>query len=107
MSEFTKGPWKAIMQRQTTTNEPIGFYIEAPAPRGGRIGWVDRAYGDTNLHAGYENAENIANANLIAAAPEMLEALKIAQSQLRHLTDSLYDAGKEKINVAIAKAEGK
>lgn len=51
-------------------------------------------------------AEEEANARLIAAAPKLLEALKIADAQLCNMRDSLYDEGKAKIRAAIAAAKG-
>lgn len=51
--------------------------------------------------------ERDANACLIAAAPELLAALKIAQSCLASTTsDSLYDSAKATIRAAIAKTGG-
>jgi hypothetical protein len=48
--------------------------------------------------------EVVANARLIAAAPDMLAALKEARAQVAHLTGKT--AVVERINAAIAKAEG-
>ena len=49
-----------------------------------------------------DELRNIANARLIAAAPELLEALEMAQLWLDY--DGRYDM--QKINAAIAKAKG-
>lgn len=59
-----------------------------------------------------ECAERDANAALIAAAPDMLAALKIAREQLRVHANADYPSGddieaEDAINAAIQKAEGK
>lgn len=59
-------------------------------------------YGDDEIKAAIK--EQQANASLISAAPELLEALEIADAQLVCLTDPLYDEGKKKIRIAITKA---
>lgn len=55
------------------------------------------------------NREQIANARLIAAAPDLLEAARVAESFLRHRTaESLGEAGvlaRRVIRAALAKAE--
>lgn len=51
--------------------------------------------------------QNTANASLIAAAPELLAALKVAQSCLAAMPqyqDGIYDNAKNSIAAAIAKA---
>lgn len=57
------------------------------------------------------DAEGLANAHKIAAAPEMLEALKVAVTTIKNLQFELNtcygDGALEEIEAAIAKAEGK
>ena len=61
-----------------------------------------------HLHGeGQKNAE--ANARLIAAAPELLEALKGAQQAFKGMPDDIaqeYPAERQAIDLAIAKATG-
>jgi len=54
----------------------LGWIIEVDTGRGGRIGWASRAYVDTNEEAQPESDEVFANAHLIAAAPDLLAALR-------------------------------
>lgn len=77
MSNFTPGPWR-ISERAGRLGKPAIFAADNPmciADLG--IGMDDRS---------------AANARLIAAAPEMFEALK-AFMQLPHLFDDVCDKG--------------
>jgi hypothetical protein len=89
MSEHTKGPWKAIDVHR-------GFIIEA----------TDYAY-DVAIVRNIGNHDNEANAALIAAAPELLQALKEivknCDDGFAVILGSLVEQGR----AAIAKAEGK
>ena len=85
-SKPTPGPW-AIEQRYTA------YAIEP------NVAWM----GASSSHTA---GENLANARLIAAAPEMLAALKLAEkfgeeSAMRSIDPDAWDA----INSAINKAE--
>lgn len=90
----TKGPWNFETDVRTGDN---GIYAEG-------TGIFVEAFSDIN-HSGEGNrAEALANARLIAAAPEMLEALKHCLREhggftIRGKTERLALA-------AIAKAEG-
>jgi len=101
----TPGPWRIDPVHRRFARLDITYY--------------DNVYEDTVDVAtawngsGMTNDEHRANANLIAAAPEMYEALKEWQS-LRddtELSTNDYllrrDALQEDINNALAKAEGK
>ncbi len=92
MSKHTPGPWFAKREGFSTV------YVEARI--GG--GWVQEVAACGPTEAGQEQQE--ANARLIAAAPELLEAL---QSVLNSCLDSqgLADAYKQ-ARAAIAKATG-
>lgn len=86
MTKHTSGPWQLE-----------GFNI--------RIS--DKSYYLLNNQASLSAGELRANSNLIAAAPELLEALKMASDFLNygeamHSSKLVYDI----IEVAIAKAEG-
>lgn len=98
MSKHTPGPWKA-----EDLNNMGGAIVTAGSREVART-W------------GYDMADMAANARLIAAAPEMLDALKAAQSRLcEHCPGYRDDLGQigdhtdeclAAIN-AIAKAEGR
>ena len=74
MSKHTPGPWKARMQYSRNGRE-LGWMVEHS---NGRIGWASLAYADTNEEAPAEDPANAANARLIAAAPDLVEALRKA-----------------------------
>ena len=84
MSKHTPGPW---IQVGDTVGVPVG-----------RVAWVFAPTSSTWT-------EEIANARLIAAAPDLLEALR----GLLEVTDfyELYGAKTEAARAAIAKVEGK
>lgn len=97
MSLFTRGPWVA-----EKTGRGIGPVSKEP----------DQSYGMVIPVAWVEfNPEvevQVANANLIAAAPELLEALQLCAGYLGELDHSsaIYIALMDKINDAIEKALG-
>jgi hypothetical protein len=63
MSEFTPGPWEVF-------NEGLGSY---------KVSKCDAWLGSSTLRT---NEENIANANLIAAAPELYRECQNAKARL-------------------------
>lgn len=89
MNTHAPGPWEVFGVAQTQSR--AGYYMIADAATGERVaesGW---------------KAANLADANLIAAAPEMLDALRYVQKMIL----SGQEFGLSKINAAIRKAEGK
>ena len=86
MSAHTPGPWHVKRNRVTTAiRDAKGHYI------------VDRVVKDRD-----------ANAHLIAAAPELLEALRAIVAVIDHAPDRECAAGVlEQARAAIAKAEGR
>jgi len=91
MSKHTPGPW-AVNRYITSGNQSLGFHITGP--RDGSVSPVcvgeDTGYGEID-----------ANARLIAAAPELLEALKKAVNRQGFTNAELITA-----RAVIAKAEG-
>lgn len=84
MSEYTPGPWKASLPK-------------------GSSGWWDVGNGEDSIATLYGPDEAIAaNARLIAAAPEMLEALENIENDDAHMPAAIWDL----IQKAIAKAKG-
>lgn len=95
MSKHTKGPWIVYAKPDVDCD---GFDGAG----------TDTAY-FLAVPGGYQDgAEQDANARLIAAAPELLDALKVA---VRRLEEIQYQIASPKqiefLNAAIAKAEGK
>ena len=117
MTKHTPGPW--VVEKNTTliwgacdsddkSTHGMGFPIAEA--RLTTPGWAKRSFAD---------CEPEANAHLIAAAPELLEALKKAETLLNHMGDILNgldavtaeDAAMaapifEAVRAAIIKAEG-
>jgi len=89
MSKHTPGPWKI-----NGVALPGRYQIDDAANK--PVAVTDARY---DLNTGYEQAD--ANSRLIAAAPDMLEALKLAQTIIGHPDDE----GSKLIAAAIAKAE--
>ena len=87
MSKHTKGPWKAV---------------RTVAPKGWVIGREDGLYDIAIVRDGSALEDNQANARLIAAAPDLLEALE----DVRHNVDSDEPEMWHRVNAAIAKARG-
>ncbi len=90
-TKHTKGNWQVAMQPEMHFN--IGAYI----PGQGCVGLV--ATVDQNRDIDFEQAE--ANAKLIAAAPDLLEALKIATLYVSSISDK---EDWQKIQAVIKKA---
>lgn len=82
---YTKGPWKV---------QPLTLYCHKVTPEAKSLG------------------EHITNSDLISAAPEMYEALKLIQKELLGSNETYNGLGLNRftmvsaVNNAIAKAEG-
>ncbi len=97
MSKHTPGPWK---------------YSTEPQPNGcpiiGAQGLMIAMLAHTVKQADQRETA-LANARLIAAAPELLEALRVAALALAHATETVpvvYDDDYNRVSAAIAKAVG-
>lgn len=101
---YTKGPWKARNQK-STKGDDIGWIIEVDEGRGGRIGWSSRAFADTNKEEDRGGPEAKGNAFLMAAAPDLLEALKRCVIELEAFCAGHSDAEINIAKSAIAKAD--
>lgn len=97
MNKHTPGPW-----RRDSRN---GIYeLDIVGPHGEDIGYANYSDGadERTVYPGK------ANADLMAAAPELLEALKgILEIGKRDTTNSKYDGYYDSAERAIAKAEGR
>lgn len=97
----TPGPWTA-----TEGRNGFGDFLNYVFKDGKMVASLNLADGDTTYQRGITQA----NARLIAAAPELLAALKLAELELTslHETKGLYFTGLlETLRAAIAKAEGR
>jgi hypothetical protein len=105
MAKHTPGPWvtrdplsdaRRVFMPSDTIEVSVG-------PRGGLIACLYA----TNWG---EPGQDAANAQLIAAAPDMLEALQFVQAvfgALGGMTPDERDRAVQAVNVAVAKAEGR
>jgi len=101
MSEYTKGPWM-----YGKASNYGGFYI-APLGTLPTLAGVERCGDAINVHVFNFPGNCEANARLIAAAPELLEALEdIIDSQLLVGLTELHNKVRDKAYAAIAKAKG-
>lgn len=98
-AKHTPGPWDARIQRGKDGRD-LGWIIEHGNDR---IGWSSLAYADTNREADATDPAREANARLIAAAPDLLEALKRAENWLSEWASA--EPYLAIIRAAIAKAE--
>jgi hypothetical protein len=109
MSKHTPGPWIVTPQiNRVSHRNPLGG-IRAVATA--HVAWF--VADDGSLHKSGRDSdaisenEAIANAALIAAAPELLEALKEVSEETRHRDyDWTVDLA-QRVRAAIARAEGK
>lgn len=102
---YTKGEWKEteFTQSEGYAGTIRHIYI---SPVGGKF--KDRTVADIGFWRDFPEEEVHANAHLIAAAPEMYEALKAASNLLNGYTSANDNESlKTAIKQAIAKAEGK
>ena len=97
MSQHTPGPWsfkEGDRERRAMSDvfraEDEGFQI---------------CYVTCEFHNDIQRAEDLANARLIAAAPDMYEALKEAEKRLRGA--GMLGGLDDPVRAALAKVEGK
>ena len=95
MSAHTPGPWRAL---RNCLGAAITIYDERDRPIA-----TTASNGSVETMAMHRSGEVAANAQLLAAAPELLAAL---QSALTILVDSVGDFDIAKAEAAIAKATG-
>lgn len=100
MSKFTAGPWEFVPKLTASENHK-GFFVRAEkTTRNGKWAFAEVQPGDEDGKLGE------ANARLIAAAPELLDALQeldncISETRGTDATEAL-----SKARAAIAKATG-
>lgn len=99
-TSHTPGPWKAVYQPNTPC------LVESD---GERVAWIDFWKGKTPRDPNHKpRLEQEANARLIAAAPELLEALQELLDPARGMVTitPCKAAAFERARAAIAKAKG-
>lgn len=82
MSKFTPGPWQMFRSHDIYTDEAGNEYIT-------RLCGVESVQGETVVSDEYGCKE--ADMRLIAAAPEMIEALKNAEKDIERLVKYIKD----------------
>ena len=95
-TKHTPGPWTAFIEESVNV---IAIMAGGEIGRGGReiVGWT--GFDGNSIES---VAENAANARLIAAAPDLLEACEAAL----HAFEDNWAINWEDLSVAIAKARG-
>jgi hypothetical protein len=101
-SKFTKGPWLASQTMRVHGAVPSSDGVDICSADNANIGLVYWAENGSR-------SETRANANLIAAAPELLEALKACHLQMLQSNNSseYAEEANQMAIAAIAKAEGR
>ena len=102
--KHTPGPWRA---KKHTEGEP-GYEVIIPYVE---KEWIEGKVGKIVCEMGGNNDEDYANARLIAAAPEMFEAIKFAFDELEDMTTDEFSRGadkavRDKLLKALAKVRG-
>ena len=99
MSAFTPGPWEPIPKGESSCKTVwCKRHLIAEVASGD---WSDN-------HQAIDRSVAAANANLIAAAPDMYEALKaVLENLYTPISSSSLDRAENMTNAALAKAEGR
>lgn len=97
----TKGEW---LWEENSASDPSGSTCIAVSTDGPQIAYLQSFSG---WEEDYGREVTIANANLISAAPELLDACQWLLMALRDGTSMDVEIGKEKAESAIEKALGK
>ena len=99
MSGHTPGPWEH--EHRTANHKETGLTIAVCEPVSGGRGPTSNPINRRTI----TEEECIANARLIASAPELLEACKAALAAM--VVEGVHTETQELVREAIAKAEGK
>jgi len=102
--KHTEGPWRIQFMADDETED---FWVKSDFNEVTGYG-TDILCDDFGNHVGYTREQRLADAKLIAAAPDMLEALKDAKSFIFNIQAPVHEGTIEdlrsKINDAISKA---
>lgn len=89
-TKFTPGPWGVRFLNESQPEE--GFFVEAPNNNMPELGYgIEILMEDFGEHNGYPLEQRLADARLIAAAPEMLEVLQHSRFALNVLMSQAPD----------------
>lgn len=99
---FTKGPWKVNSFNSGVSTDYVPDSDRTSGYGAGNDFICD--LNDGEYHEYHNNEEQIANAHLIAAAPELYEALEAAANSSGF--QYMFSDTRDKINAALAKARG-
>lgn len=110
MSKFTPGPWTWSLQR-ARNGTVLGCVVDCA---NGRICWPSRATAAPNEGRPGDDPENVANARLIATAPELYEELsyliEIADDAMRQANNDGAEWERDVVlapaRAALAKVQG-
>lgn len=106
---FTPGPWSYEIDSWTGVEQSEIYTLTVNDSKGFAIAMVDGAERETESdYIDDRNAEFTANARLIAASPDMYEALKRALNFIENTEDEMgitLDSG-DVVRTALARAEG-
>ena len=105
MSQHTPGPW-------SITNDGAWFLVMAGGVAGQIVANVNpESCPDSRSAPAFRQMPGQANAHLIAAAPELLEASKVARHALSELIATgdrrVFEAALSALDAVIARAEGR
>jgi hypothetical protein len=109
MSGHTPGPWAQYTILSGSENDK-GFRIMATDESSGGFVWIADVSPVIDNERGDASDEDKANARLIAAAPELLDALRalrLACMTVPEMNHTRFDSLGIQVNSAIAKAEGR
>jgi len=100
-TKHTPGPWRWEPNHCASDDRPCGSITAPDSVRP----WLELAYLQGHPGLGFMADECLANVHLIVAAPDLLEACKVASALLKGLPRSLgYDLDATQLDAAIAKA---
>jgi hypothetical protein len=109
MSGHTPGPWTQYPILSGSENDK-GFRIVATDENSGCLVWIADSSPIIDNERGDASEKGKANARLIAAAPELLDALRalrLACMTVPEMDHTRFDSLGIQVNSAIAKAEGR
>ena len=108
-NKHTRGPWVAKIDERHNGHCGISIVSESQDYSIATVylDEINTRWGDQLATKRHENVKAVANANLIAAAPELLEALEEAKEELEAIEKNCgILIVLERIESAIAKAKG-